>query len=179
MKKFLALLLALLLVFSLAACGKEAQEGQAVATDTEVTDPAAAETTDPNGAVEGEEQATTGLEDVDLSTFSFGVAEDGDNVLVTVKNDTELGEVACVMTYVYEEDKLTSAFADYYVPDEESAAALAEQIKSDDSIVAESVEVNGVCVSCQIADDQLTELREISREELIQVMEYTIYNAQE
>ena len=181
MKKFLALLLVMLLILSLAACGKEEQqtEEQPVAADAEAADPAAAETADPADAAEETEQVPADLEGVDLSTFSFGVVEDGDNVLVTVKNDTELGEVACVMAYMYEEDKLAAAYADYYVPDEESAAALAEQIKSDDSIVAESVAVNGTCVSCQIADDQLTELREITREELIQVMEYTISSTQE
>lgn len=180
MKKFLALLLALLLVFSLVACGKEEQQAeQPAAADTEVADPAAAETADPASADGEATTDETGLEDVDLSTFTFGVVEDGDNVLVTVKNDTELGEVACVMAYMYEEGKLAAVYADYYVPDEESAAALAEQIKSDDTIMPESIVVNGTCVSCQIADEQLTELREITREELIQVMEYTISSAQE
>lgn len=169
MKKFLALLLALLLIFSLAACGTD--------TTTKEPVPAAAETDDPGS---GEQTADgTAIPEVDLSAFSSGVTEDGDNVLVTVKNDTDFGETACVMTYQYIENKLAAATADYYVLDEESAELLAEQLRNDASIVPDSVKTDGICVSCQIADDRLEELSRISREELIQVMEDTINGAQE
>ena len=154
MKKFLALLLALLLIFSLAACGQEA------VPEVPEEDPC-----DPP--------------EVDLSAFTFGVTEDGDDVVVTVRNDTDFGETACVVTYQYIENKLAAATADYYVPDEESAELLAEQLRNDASIVPDSVKTDGICVSCQIADDRLEELSRISREELIRVMEDTINGAQE
>lgn len=173
MKKFFALLLALLLIFSLTACGK-------TAADEPKKDDAAVENTDSetSGEEATEEDPTASLEGVDLSTFTFGVTEDGDNVLVTVKNSTAVGDVACVMTYVYEDAKLTKSTADYYVPDSKTAEALAEQLKQDGSIVSDSVKVDGTCVSCQIADSELEELRQLSRDELIQAMEYAISNAQ-
>lgn len=170
MKKFLALLLALLLIFSLVACGTD--------TTTKEPVPAAAETDDP-GSGEQTADGTAIPEAVDLSAFSSGVTEDGDDVVVTVKNDTDFGETACVMTYQYIENKLAAATADYYVPDEESAELLAEQLRNDASIVPDSIKTDGICVSCQIADDRLEELSRISREELIQVMEDTINGAQE
>ena len=171
MKRFFALLLTLLLMFSLCACGK---------TDGNGEDLSAGERMSPNATgQEGSDDAAVQPEAVDLSAFSSGVTEDGDNVLVTVKNDTDFGETACVMTYQYIENKLAAATADYYVPDEESAELLAEQLRNDASIVPDSIKTDGTCVSCQIADDRLEELSRISREELIQVMEDTINGAQE
>lgn len=170
MKKLFALLLALLLIFSLTACGKTTKN------EPEKTDNVV-ENTDPN-TEDGQDNAAASLEGVDLSTFTFGVTEDGDNVVVTVKNTTAVGDVACVMTYVYEENELTKSTADYYVPDSKTADSLAEHLKQDDGIAAESVKVDGTCVSCQIVDSDLEELRQLSREELIQAMEYAIANAQ-
>ena len=170
MKKIFALLLALLLMFSLAACGKTAgnepeKDGESVNTTDPVTE-------------DGTGEDAVSLEGVDLSTFTFGVTEDGENVVVTVKNTTAVGDVACVMTYVYEDGELIKSTADYYVPDSKTADALAENLKEDAGIVSDSVKVDGTCVSCQIVDSELEELRQLSREELMQAMEYAIANAQ-
>lgn len=170
MKRFFALLLTLLLMFSLCACGKTGGNGE---------DLSAGERMSPNATgQEGSDDAAVQMESADLSAFTFGVAEDGDDVVVTMKNSTEAGEAVSVMTYVYKDGKLTKAAADYYVPDSKMAEALAEQLKQDSSIVSDSVKADGTCVSCRIAEGELEELRLLSREELIEAMKYAIANAQ-
>ena len=217
MKKFLALFLALVLVFSLAACGKKTEK-EATNTDTKkedvAKDPAKSDAEKTDGETEktdgetektdtektdtqsGSETATKPTEgnnqtatqpssgetvtpaDVDLSSFSFGVKEDGNNVLVTVKNQTEAGDVTCVMTFKYDGDTLVSETADYYVPDNDTAKALADELKKDGTVVSDSVKVEGNCVSCTMKDSEIAELRELSRAELVEAMQYAIDAAQ-
>ena len=218
MKKFLALLLALVLVFSLVACGKQNEDEKTKDTDpkkedvakdpaksgeektdgeTEKTDGETEKTdTEKTDTQSGSETATTPTEgnnqsatqpssgetvtpaDVDLSSFSFGVKEDGNNVLVTVKNQTDAGDVTCVMTFRYDGDTLTSETADYYVPDNDTAKALADELKKDSTVVSDSVKVEGNCVSCTMKDSEIAELRELSRAELVEAMQYAIAAAQ-
>ena len=201
MKKFLALVLAFALVFCLVACGKQGDEdGKRVIPGTEIVLPAdrdeadkadkadEADTADEADKADKDEASDKTkkesklpeeiTEEVDFSDFSFGVTEEKDNLVVTVKNETELGEVTCVMTYVYKEDKLESALLKYYAPDKETAKALAEEMKGDETVVSSSIKVDGVCVSCEIADDQLEALRQLSREELTQTLKATIGEAQ-
>lgn len=153
MKRVFALLLAMILVLSMTACGQEETVPE----------------------VEGSYDITG----VDLSTFTFGVTEDGDDVVVTVKNDTEIGEIVCVTTYRYEEDKLVKAVTEYYVPEENVVQMLADELAKDSLLVLDSVKADGTCVSCQLADSALEELQKLSREELIQTMEYAISNTRE
>ena len=213
MKKFLALLLALVLVFSLVACGKQNEDEKTKDTDPKkedvAKDPAKSDAEKTDGETEktdgetektdtqsGSETATKPTEgnnqsatqpssgetvtpaDVDVSSFSFGVKEDGNNVLVTVKNQTDAGDVTCVMTFRYDGDTLTSETADYYVPDNDTAKALADELKKDSTVVSDSVKVEGNCVSCTMKDSEIAELRELSRAELVEAMQYAIDAAQ-
>ena len=223
MKKFLALFLALVLVFSLVACGKQTED-ETKDPETEKVDAAKTpeketdkDKTDKTGETTGDtaskpttgdttskptggdttskpttgdttskptggdttSQPTTGgetiaPEDVDLSSFTFGVKEDGNNVLVTVKNQTDAGDVTCVMTFKYDGDTLVSETADYYVPDNDTAKALADELKKDGTIVSDSVKVEGNCVSCTMKDSEIAELRELTRAELVEAMQYAI-----
>ena len=229
MKKFLALFLALVLVFSLAACGKQAEEEtkdtdpkkedvakkpdktgedkttsektdkETGKTDPEKTDkqpggetatkptegnnqsvaqPSSGDTGSSSSGETGSSGETVTPADVDLSSFSFGVKEDGNNVLVTVKNQTDAGDVTCVMTFKYDGDTLASETADYYVPDNDTAKALADELKKDSTVVSDSVKVEGNCVSCTMKDSEIAELRELSRAELVEAMQYAIDAAQ-
>ena len=116
--------------------------------------------------------ATT--EDVDLSSFTFGVEEVGNNVLVTVRNQTDAGEVICVMTFKYICNTLLYETADYYVPDNATAKALAAELKKDSTVIPCSVKVNGNCVSCRMKCSEISELRELTRAELVEAMQYAI-----
>lgn len=189
MKKFLALLLALLLVLSLAACGQEAQNTDADKEKVENTQgtadkkdnkPASATEKTPgeqDGTVANPQDSSSGTTptgEVDLSAFSLGVTEDGENVLVTVKNETDVGTVTCVMTFWYKDGKLFKETADYYVPDTETAGVLADELKQDATIDAGSVAISGNCVSCTMKESELAELQELTHDELVEAMSYAI-----
>jgi len=190
MKKFFALLLALLLVLSLAACGQEApsadesketvEETKETTEKTETSEEATEETTgtqDGDTAASGNETAAAS-EEIDMTGFTLGVSEDGDNVLVTVKNETDVGTVTCVMTFWYENGKLTKETADYYVPDADTASVLADELKKDTTIESGSVQIKNNCVSCQMKASELTELQALTHDELAQAMEYAIGSIQ-
>ena len=190
MKKFFALLLALLLVLSLVACG---QESQSAAEGTEKTE--AADTKEPtektdvktgeetneetNTAVPAPEtDATAPSEEIDMSAFTLGVTEDGENVLVTVKNETDVGTVTCVMTFWYSGGKLVKETADYYVPDVETAGVLAEELKQDVTIESGSVQIIDNCVTCTMKESELADLQELTHDELVAAMTYAIESMQ-
>ena len=191
MKKFLALLLALLLMFSLAACGKqtanepENTDKQEETTGTEQKDEQGTEQSDAQTGEENKQPdtvtgegdaAAAGEEDIDLSNFTFGVQEIGGDVMVTVDNETEMGTVTCVMAFRYEGDTLSKETADYYVLDLETAAALAEELKADPSIIADSVKIREAdkCVTCTMKDSEIEDLRSLTREELVEIMKYAV-----
>lgn len=188
MKKFLALLLALLLVLSLAACGQEAQntdtdkekvENAQGTADKKDNKPASAtektpEEQDGTTANPQDSSGTAPTGEVDMSAFSLGVAEDGENVLVTVKNETDVGTVTCVMTFWYNDGKLVKETADYYVPDAETAGVLADELKQDATIDTGSVAISGNCVSCTMKESELAELQELTHDELVEAMSYAI-----
>ena len=189
MKKFFALLLVLLLVLSLVACGQETQstgeDKEKVEDSKEATEKTGEET---EGAADEQEtdtvlnepdvDAATSSEEIDMSAFTLGVTEDGDNVLVTVENETDVGTVTCVMTFWYEGGMLTKETADYYVPDAETAEVLAEELKQDSTIDANSVYINGTCVSCTMKDSELADLQELTHDELVAAMTYAIESMQ-
>ena len=191
MKKFFALLLALLLVLSLVACGQETQsadDGTEKVEDADTTKPAEktdettgegenAPGTDDPSTVPGTD-ATISPEEIDMSAFTLGVTEDGENVLVTVKNETDVGTVTCVMTFWYSDGKLVKETADYYVPDAETAGVLADELKQDVTIEAGSVQISGSCVSCTMKESELAELQELTHDELIAAMSYAIESMQ-
>lgn len=191
MKKFFALLLALLLVLSLVACGRGTQntdEGTEKVEDADTKKPAEktdekagdgtnASETDVSSTVP-EPDVTTPSEEIDMSAFTLGVSEDGENVLVTVKNETDVGTVTCVMTFWYSDGKLVKETADYYVPDAETAGVLADELKQDDTIEAGSIQINGNCVSCTMKESELAELQELTHDELVAAMTYAIESMQ-
>ena len=191
MKKFFALLLALLLVLSLVACGQGTQntdEGTEKVEDADTKKPAEktdekagdgtnASETDVSSTVP-EPDVTTPSEEIDMSAFTLGVSEDGENVLVTVKNETDVGTVTCVMTFWYSDGKLIKETADYYVPDAETAGVLADELKQDDTIEAGSIQINGNCVSCTMKESELAELQELTHDELVAAMTYAIESMQ-
>ncbi len=188
MKKFLALLLALLLVLSLAACGQNTQNESGDKEKVENTqdtadkkDEKTESTTEKEPDVQKDPAAnaednngTAASGETDLTTFSLGVSEDGENVLVTVKNETDVGTVTCVMTFWYDSGKLYKETADYYVPDGETAKVLADELKQDGTIDPASVAVSGICVSCTMKDSELAELQELTHDELVEAMTYAI-----
>lgn len=191
MKKFFALLLALLLVLSLVACGQETQstdEGTEKVEDVDTKKPVEKtdeKTGDGTNASEAdvsstvpETDVTTPSEEIDMSAFTLGVSEDGENVLVTVKNETDVGTVTCVMTFWYSDGKLVKETADYYVPDAETAGVLADELKQDDTIEASSVQISGNCVSCTMKESELAELQELTHDELVAAMTYAIESMQ-
>ena len=191
MKKFLALLLAFLLVFSLVACGKETAnepenaDKQEETTGTEQKEEQETEQSDAQTGEEDKQPGTTtgegdtaaaGEEDIDLSGFTFGVQEIGGDVMVTVDNETEMGTVTCVMAFRYEGETLSKETADYYVLDLETAYALADELRKDPTIVADSVSIREAdkCVTCTMKDSEIDDLRSLTREELVEVMKYAI-----
>lgn len=191
MKKLFALLLALLLILSLVACGQETQSADESTekvedvdtkkpvekTDEKTGEGENASETDVSSTVP-EPDVTTPSEEIDMSAFTLGVSEDGENVLVTVKNETDVGTVTCVMTFWYSDGKLVKETADYYVPDAETAGVLADELKQDDTIEAGSIQINGNCVSCTMKESELAELQELTHDELVAAMTYAIESMQ-
>ena len=86
MKRFLAMILALLMVASLTACGGEAEPTKAPATQPPASEPAGGEETDPPAPVDAEPISYTPLIHLDFETA------DGLTAVVQAENDGSLGD---------------------------------------------------------------------------------------
>jgi len=192
MKRFTAILLIVILMLSLVACGKDITDDPNASPDvastdkptttkapktsadpTESADPAESakptESTAPNTSATPTE--TVNPEDIlNNEDYQIGVTEEGQNISVTVETDTEFGRAICKMTYVYNGEYLEKVTATYILPTPELAQELSEALPSDESIVASSIKVTGTNVACDLVDSEIADFRTISRDELLSLL---------
>lgn len=173
MKRILALLLALLMILSLTAC-KNANEAAEQNAENAQDAQNAQNTQEELATDDGQNDTPDDIAEEELSEFTFAVMEKGNDVIVSGKSETVVGEVACLTTFRYDDDVLSAMAVDYYLPDEATAEWLADELKKDPTVVADSVVIAGKCVSCTMQESEVEDLRELSREDLIAVMQYII-----
>lgn len=167
MKKFFALFLALLLVLTLAACG---DTKSAAGETNEQTNEQTGEQTDEQAENTAEDVIVVDGEEVDLSNLKLGVKEDGEDLILTVINDSPVGKVACRMTYDYDGDALAGVTCKYLCPDEATAIELESTIKEDDGVDPASVQRSGKIVTCELLDSEVADFSVMPREQLVEVL---------
>lgn len=166
MKKILTAVLALVMALSLAACGSKPAPAPEASGSTSQQEQGA------QSSAASSEQGTPAdsSEAVNVEDLQFGLEERGEDIIQTIMADTPLGEIACVMTYDYEDGTLEAVTADYYTKDASVAADLAEELCKNDEVVPDSVVCKGDHVSCKLSESTVDTFRSIDRSTLLSVL---------
>ena len=181
MKRFIALILLLVMIFSLAACGKDkpdptvtddpnaspevSSKPQQSPEVTKAPDPK--ETQDPKQSPAPTDDPSA---EIDPEDYEIGITEEGENIVVTVLADTPQGEAVCKMTYVYNSGALQYVSATYILPNGDLSTELADSLRSDETIDKDSIVVNGATVECRMVDSEIADFKTIGRDELLSLL---------